>query len=221
MRLQTSQTKPLPTSKAATSSISCSTTESWNTPGRSRPIPSGPIASASLFCGQFDSDVGVCVAPGSRFFEPDSGYSCPTISRGSLLRPYPQFGGINAKNWPRRGSSEYNSLLLRFEKRYSHGLNFVGHYTVSKYHSDTGSYIGWLGNSVDVQDPYDLSKEWSVDGADTPHRFVFGYSYELPVGRGRALGNNMNRILDKIVRGWQLNGVVNLQKRKSCQPVLV
>jgi hypothetical protein len=165
----------------------------------------------SLFCGSFDEAAGVCVAPGSHFFEPDSGYSRPTIARSTLLTPHPQFGGMSAKNWPGRGSSEYNSLMFRFEKRYSHGLNFVGHYTFSQYYSDTGSYITWLGNSVDVQDPYDLRKEWSVDGADTPHRFVFGYSYELPVGRGRALGNNMNKVLDKIVGGWQLNGVVNLQ----------
>ncbi len=149
--------------------------------------------------------------PSAIFNEPDSLYNNDTISRSSLLRPYPQFGGFSSKNAQPRSSSEYNSLLFRFEKRFSHGLNFVGHYTYSNYHSDSGANTSWLGNSPPIQDVYNLRDEWSLDGADTPHRFVFGYTYELPVGRGRALGSNMNRVLDKIVGGWQFNGVLTFQ----------
>jgi hypothetical protein len=149
--------------------------------------------------------------PNAIFNEPDSVYNNDTIARSTLLTAYPQFGGFGSKNAEPRSSSEYNAFMFRFEKRYSHGLNFVGHYTYSKYYSDSGANTSWLGNGAPLQDIYDLRAEWSVDGADTPHRFVFGYSYELPVGRGRVLGNKMNRVLDKIVGGWQLNGVLTLQ----------
>jgi hypothetical protein len=62
-----------------------------------------------------------------------------------------------------------------------------------------------------MQDRTNLKSEWSVDGADTPQRFVFGWSYELPVGRGKPLGRNMNRVLNTIVGGWQTNGYLTFQ----------
>ena len=110
--------------------------------------------------------------PNAIFNEPDSIYNYDTIPRGTLLRHYPQFGSFSSKNAEPRSSSEYNALMFRFERRLSHGLNFVGHYTYSKYYSDSGANTSWLGNGAPLQDIYDLRAEWSVDGADTPHRFV-------------------------------------------------
>ncbi len=151
--------------------------------------------------------------PDAIFNEPDSELNEPTIPRYNLLLPYPQFPqGVSVTNAPRRSSSEYNMLLFRFEKRLSHGLNFLGHYTYSKFYSDSGANISWLGNSPYFQDIENLRAEWSVDGADTPHRFVFGWSYELPVGRGKALGKSMNRRLDFILGGWQTNGYLTFQQ---------
>ena len=37
------------------------------------------------------------------------------------------------------------------------------------------------------QDVHNRRDEWSVSGADTPHRLVFSGVYELPIGRGRAI----------------------------------
>ena len=53
---------------------------------------------------------------------------------------------------------------------------------------------------------------------DRPHRFTFAGVYELPIGRGRLLGNNMNRVLDAFIGGWQLNGTYEWQ---SGEPFLL
>ena len=53
---------------------------------------------------------------------------------------------------------------------------------------------------------------------DRPHRFTFAGVYELPIGRGRKLGNNMNRVLDAFIGGWQLNGTYEWQ---SGEPFLL
>ena len=53
---------------------------------------------------------------------------------------------------------------------------------------------------------------------DRPHRFTFAGVYELPVGRGRKVGNNMNRVLDAVIGGWQLNGTYEWQ---SGEPFLL
>jgi hypothetical protein len=171
--------------------------EQWGTAGLSEQVPN-PFK--PLFVG-----------PNAIFNEPDSVYTADTVARSRLLNPHPQFLGMGTKHDPPRASSRYNSMMFRFEKRFSHGLNFTGHYTYSRYTSDGGSNIGWLGNSPPLQDPFNLRAEHSVDGADTPHRLVFGGSYELPIGRGKMLGQNMHRVVDSIVGGWQVNGYLTMQ----------
>ena len=49
-------------------------------------------------------------------------------------------------------------------------------------------------------------------------RFTFAGVYELPIGRGRKLGNNMNRVLDAFIGGWQVNGTYEWQ---SGEPFLL
>jgi hypothetical protein len=35
----------------------------------------------------------------------------------------------------------------------------------------------------------------------------FSYTYELPIGRGKAIGGNMPAVLNAIIGGWQTNGI--------------
>ena len=56
-----------------------------------------------------------------------------------------------------------------------------------------------------------LRLEKSYAPADTPHRFVWGGGYEMPVGRGKQFGRSMGRALDAVVGGWMINGFLTLQ----------
>jgi hypothetical protein len=149
---------------------------------------------------------------GAIFNEPASIYDQPTITEINLLRPYPQFNGDLEGNTLYVANSRYNALQIRVEKRYSHGLNFVGSYTYSKATDDSSNGQNvWLGNYEVLQDPTNLRGEQSVGGSDTPHRFVFGWSYQLPIGQGRALGNAWGRARNALLGGWQVNGFVTFQ----------
>jgi hypothetical protein len=160
--------------------------------------------------------------PTAVFNEPDSIYNNPTIPEGNLLRRFPQFDGdfeglplIAASSW-------FNGLLVRFQKRPSHGLSFEGNYTWSKA-TDYSSYGAnsfifrvtddGLGNPQDMNN---LRAEHSIGASDTPQRFVLAAVYDLPFGRGRWMGGGMNRVLDAVVGGWSLNSLLTLQ---SGQPV--
>ncbi len=151
--------------------------------------------------------------PNATFNEPDSIYNNETIPRINLLRPFPQFnGGFTEGRIRFNANARYNSLQFRFEKRYSHGLNFVGSYTFSKLTDDSSAgFNTWLGNAAGIQDPTNLRGEHSIGGSDTPQRIVFGWSYELPIGRGRKLGNNWGKVTNVLIGGWQLNGFVTYQ----------
>jgi len=148
------------------------------------------------------------------FTEPDSIYNDATIPRIDLLRPYPQFPGSFAGLPFFAATASYNSLQVRFERRASHGLSFTGNYTLSKFisTSDEGSN-SWLGNlnSGPPQDLNNLAAEKSISANDATHRAAFAVIYELPFGRGRLVGNNMNRALDAVVGGWRVNTFTTLQ----------
>ena len=145
-------------------------------------------------------------------FAPGTIYSNPTISRINLLRPHPQF--TNMTGFPKfAGSATYHSLQFRIEKRYAHGLHFVSSYTFSKMLDDSTGFNAWLGGTSGwgVQALDNLRLEKSYAPADTPHRFVWGGGYEMPVGRGKQFGRSMGRALDAVVGGWMINGFLTLQ----------
>ena len=150
--------------------------------------------------------------PRAIFHEPASAYNNEAIPRLNLLRPFPQFDGPFAGSHQPRASARYDSFRLRTEKRYSNGLNFVGSYTYSRLTDDSSAgNNSWLGNRVPIQDPTDLTLEQGLGGSDTPHRVVFGWSYELPIGKERSVGRSWSRAVDAILGGWQLNGFLTFQ----------
>jgi len=153
--------------------------------------------------------------PNAIFNEPDSPYNDPQIQRINLLRPYPQFDGSFGGYPQFIANARYNALQIRFEKRYSHGLNFTGNYTFSKMTDDNSlgfnPWVGSLQTTGELQDLTNLKPEASVSGVDTPQRLAFAVSYELPIGRGKPLGNHMSRGLDLAIGGWKLNSFVTFQ----------
>ena len=147
--------------------------------------------------------------------DPNSVYNFATIPQIDLLRPFPQFTGSFTGFPEFVANSNYQSLQVRFEKRLSYGLSVEGNYTFSKFmdYSDAGgnAWIGNLGFSGAPQDLTNLRAEKSVSANDVPHRLAFAAIYELPVGRGKALGRNMNRIMNGAIGGWQVNTFVTFQ----------
>jgi hypothetical protein len=152
------------------------------------------------------------VGPNAIFNQPDSVYAQPTVQQIDLLRPYPQFPGVYEGFAEFVANSWYNSLQIKYEKRYSHGLNVIGSYTLAKQ-TDNGSASsnGWLGNATSVQDLNNLKGEYSVGATDARHRLVLSGSYELPFGRGKRFGSHMNKVLDTIAGGWQMNAYYTYQ----------
>jgi hypothetical protein len=149
----------------------------------------------------------------------DSRYTDPTIPQQLLLEPYPQFDGgfeglptLNANSW-------YHALQIRFQKRASHYISFEGNYTISKLTDDSSAgRNAWLGNlwldNPQVLD--DLKAEHAISANDTPQRLTAAIIFDVPVGKDRLIGGAMNPVLDGILGGWSLNGVVTVQ---SGQPL--
>ncbi len=152
------------------------------------------------------------VGPNAIFNEPNSGYAqSSTFSLINLLRPYPQFGGFEGFNLF-SANATYNSLQMKYEKRYSQGVNIIASYTLAK-ETDDSSYTsnGYLGNAPNIQDIGNLKAEHGIGATDVRNRLSMGGSYELPFGRGKKFGTNLNRAIDTLLGGWQANGTLELQ----------
>ncbi len=143
----------------------------------------------------------------------NSPLTSPTVQAFQLLLPYPQFTGVTADE-PPTANSIYNALQITVEKRYSNGLQLLANYTWSKSIDDSSTYdtnVAWLANGpnsgANLQDPNRAYLERSLSTFDIPSQLKLSYTYDLPVGRGRAFLGNMPRPLDLVFGGWKTAGV--------------
>ena len=141
----------------------------------------------------------------------------PDGSQSAGARPYPEFGDIQ---WmENRVDSSFNSLQARLEKRFTNGLSATVSYTWGRALSDGPDHISTSGGGAGIdtgvfrepQDANNLRAERGPAEFDIEHRFVASYIWELPFGRGRAIGSEWNQALDFVLGGWQLTGINVLQ----------
>ncbi|MEQ1948519.1 MAG: carboxypeptidase regulatory-like domain-containing protein [Bryobacteraceae bacterium] len=111
------------------------------------------------------------------------------------LRPFPQFTNVTWLN-PSIGNSTYHGGFIRAEKRMSHGLSFLAHYTLSKFIDDVESSNEY-GTSGSYMDAYNRQLDKGLSGSDLPHHVVVTLLYEVPKFRG-------NRIVNGTLGGWKI-----------------
>lgn len=144
-----------------------------------------------------------------------------TVQLFRLLRPMPHFDGASAgTSEPPVANSFYHAMQIKWEKRFSHGLTFVGHYTRSKMLDDSSISSGnlaWLGGNTVLQNPLNRRLEKSLSVHDITHRAVLTGSYQLPFGKGRAIAGGAGRLLDAFIGGWEMSGFLLLQSGNPLQ----
>jgi hypothetical protein len=137
--------------------------------------------------------------------------STPTVARGQLLRPFPQFDAVSDRGYF-GGNSNYHSMQMKFQKRFPMGAGMLVSYTASKLITDTESQTLWLEPTALVQDPHNLRAERSLSSYDVPQRLVVSGNLDLPFGRGKKFLGNASGLGAKLVSGWVVNGIFTAQK---------
>ncbi|HEU0124270.1 MAG TPA: carboxypeptidase regulatory-like domain-containing protein [Bryobacteraceae bacterium] len=139
---------------------------------------------------------------------PGSTLNGSTVSTETLLRRYPQFLGTSGNSFndgvivdgQSIGYSNFHMAQIRLEKRFASGLQFLTNFQWSKMMEATNR----LYEASDAL-------QYRIAGEDRPFRFVFSSTYELPFGKGKALGTNAGPWLNRAIGGWQLAGIFNWQ----------
>jgi hypothetical protein len=115
---------------------------------------------------------------------------------------------------------------LKGEKCFSKGNVFLASYTFGKAINDSDStQLTTTSGTGNLQDQRNFRSERSPSFQNVKHRFVLSYVCELPVGRGRALLTDVSPAVNRIVGGWQINGITFHQSgrtprgfRRTCPP---
>ena len=90
------------------------------------------------------------------------------------------------------GGTRYDSLQVELRRRLSRGFLVEGNYVLGKQQNQS-------------RYSFRVPREWTYD--DGPrHAFKVNWLYELPFGRGRAFGSNVNGFVDKLIGGWEFDG---------------
>jgi hypothetical protein len=114
----------------------------------------------------------------------------------------PQFATFNRTGQSRTrtndNKSEYHSLQMKIDRRFSNGLLVTNSYTLSRS-------MDYANENGGIATPIDFSKSWGRSNFDRTHNYVATAIYELPWGpRHRWLNSG---VLGQVIGGWQLSGI--------------
>jgi hypothetical protein len=112
------------------------------------------------------------------------------------------------------GTSNYNGLQAKIEKRFSSGLYLLDSFTWSKAIDITGQSLDGggncsnCGNSIpSVQNIYNWQADRGISAYNHPLVNVTSLVWSLPVGKGQWLLPNLNRVWETVLGGWQMTDI--------------
>lgn len=107
------------------------------------------------------------------------------------------------------GRSYYDAAVVEVRRRLSKGLLVQGSYTFSRVLTNFPISRGDL-----VYQPRSL-RHLNADKALSPfgitHGFKANWIWELPFGRGKAFGADVNGVVNQVIGGWEFHGAARVQ----------
>jgi hypothetical protein len=123
-------------------------------------------------------------------------------------RPFPQFSNVTLVA-PTFGVSNYHALVVKAERRFSHGFSFFANYTWSKFLNNTDEGGSALGAENAYSNGYNRRADYGPSENDIASRFNLSGVYEFPFGKGRRFATS--KLADAVIGGWGLGGVLTFQ----------
>ena len=147
-----------------------------------------------------------------------TGQPLPTGEYSNVaIRPYDQQVYGTIQEYRNTGYTNNESFSFELERRYNKGYSFQLS-DVLMNALGTGSGLSTVPTTNQympgtVPSDYDQLNRFLNYGRDTSlpkNRVRWNFLVDLPVGRGKLLGRNMSKALDKLAGGWQVAGIGTL-----------
>jgi hypothetical protein len=113
------------------------------------------------------------------------------------LRPFPQVNGSVTVYGAPLGDSWYDSLQVKANKRYTHGLSVTSAFTWSRTLADPAGTATTSINNI-----FNRGNQKAITPNDVPFIFNTGVSYEL-----QKYSLLTNKILKNAIAGWNIGGL--------------
>jgi len=151
---------------------------------------------------------GTPVPAGSYYIAPNTPKANPTIN--------------NTWTWFSVANSNYHALQVDVNRRFSRGLSIRGVYTWSRALDDGDSLNATTTQNSPAlaSNPFDLHADYGLATYDVRHIGVINAVYNLPIGRGQALGSNLEGWANTLASGWSVNSIVTAQSGFPITPQL-
>jgi hypothetical protein len=114
------------------------------------------------------------------------------------------------------GYMRYNSLQAVLAKRISNGLEGQVAYTWSHCLTNNSGYYGIGGQAAGAtsaspyyQNLYNPRGDYASCYYNSNNIISIFATYDLPVGRGKQFGANMNPVVNQVVGGWQASTIIS------------
>ena len=122
--------------------------------------------------------------------------------------------GIVAKGTFSIGTMSYNALQAVLQKRMGHGLEAQISYTYSHCLTNNTGYYGDGAQAAPQssywQNTFNPKSEWGSCYFDLTHNLTAFAIYQLPVGKERSFGRNLNSFLNVVMGGWNVSPIYSV-----------
>jgi hypothetical protein len=105
------------------------------------------------------------------------------------------------------GHSNYNSLQVKLEKRYSDGIYLVNSFTWSHAMDDASGHLETNDGDTEYVNLYNIAGDRGRSSYDQPINETLALTYDLPYGRGRRFGSSAGYLLQAVAGGWQASAI--------------
>ena len=141
--------------------------------------------------------------------------SAGAVVPGPYMQPIVN-AGAQARYNASDGFSRYNALEATLIQKGFHGLDYQASYTWSKCMANSLGYFGSYGDEEGAgesqtqatqnffQNEYDPKADYGRCTIDVNQAFSGYVVYNLPFGRGKQVGANVNHVVDSIIGGWKV-----------------
>jgi Carboxypeptidase regulatory-like domain len=126
------------------------------------------------------------------------------VANGNTPYPISVYGqpGIQATGW----NSNYNSMQVGLNRRFSQGLQLLASYTWSRYFDESSSFenSSFNGPGTSPWGKAGRAQMYAPSASDAPQRLVLSWTYTLPFYK---LAHRARRLTDD----WNVSGIYTLQ----------
>jgi hypothetical protein len=121
-------------------------------------------------------------------------FTASSAKNNDFLRPYRGYSDINLVSWS--GTSNYNSLQVQVNRRYTKGFQFGVAYTYGK----SFDYANDDSSDLSFPRPY-KAFNYATSDFDQTHIMTINYSYDIP-----GVSGNRSKFVRAFLNNWQVSG---------------